>query len=150
MPLPAGYDDATTEHQERAPQLEAVLRAAAARDGQRPTIVVQKVPIPGGTFADPALCAQTGHGLVHGGTVAAGTGGTLLSAAIVDGPLGKTCQIHLRAPEGIALITELFEPGNTPATPKDVWLMTCNHADGDAGAEAACRATLAGFRFRAR
>ncbi len=116
----------------------------------RPTIVVQKVPIPGGTFADPALCAQTGHGLVHGGTVAAGTGATLLSAAIVDGPFGKTCQIHLRAPEGIALIAELFEPENTPATPKDVWLMTCNHADGDAAAEAACRAALAGFRFRAR
>ena len=52
-----------------------------------------------------------------------------MSAAIIDGPVGKTCQIHLRPPQGIALITELHMTGNTPLTPKDIWLMTCNYAD---------------------
>ena len=88
--------------------------------------------------------------MVTGATESPGAGGTLLSAAIVDGPLGKTCQIPLRAPEGIALITELHKPGNTPWTPQDIWLMTCNHADGDKNAEGTCRSTLAGFRLRER
>jgi hypothetical protein len=150
LPLPGGYADATSEFQKEAPQLSVVLRASTSSNGYQPTIVVRKVPIPGGSFADPSTCTQTGKGIVAGGTEDPGTGGTLLSAAIVDGPLGKTCQIHLRAPEGIALITELHRPGNTPQTPQDIWLMTCNHADGDKDAETICRSTLAGFRFRDR
>ena len=62
----------------------------------------------------------------------------------------KACQIHLRAPEGIALTTELHRPENTPRTPQDIWLMTCNHADGDKNAKTKCRSALAGFRFRDR
>jgi hypothetical protein len=150
LPLPEGYADATSELRKDAPQLSMVLRAKTPSNGYRPTIVVRKVPIPGGSFADPSLCTQTGRGIVNGGTDAPGTGGTLLSASIVEGPLGKTCQIHLSAPDGIALITELPRPGNTPLTPQDMWLMICNHADGDANAEAACRSALARFRFRDR
>ncbi len=115
--------------------------------GFQPTIALQKAPIPGGTFADPAMCTQTGSGMIHGGTAANGTGGTLKSAAIIDGPVGKACQIYLVAPGGVALITELNKSGNTAMAPTDVWLMTCNFADGDTASEAACRASLAGFRF---
>lgn len=150
LPLPRGYADATSEFQKEAPQLSVVLGADTLSNGYKPTIVVQKAPIPGGSFGDPSTCTQTGNRIVTGGTEAPGTGGTLLSAAIIDGPLGKTCQIHLRAPEGIALITELYRPGNTPRTPQDIWLMTCNHADGDKNAEKACRSTLAGFRLKDR
>lgn len=150
LPLPDGYTDVSAAFASELPRGAVVLRADRSSLGYVPTITVRKVPIPGGTFDDPSLCEQAGKGLVGGGTEATGTGGRLLRAAIIDGPVGKTCQIHLRAPQGIALITELHLPGNTPATPRDIWLMTCNHADGDASAEATCRSTLAGFRFRIR
>lgn len=147
LPLPDGYDDATAELRASAPQLAAVLAVKKPTGGYQATIAVQKARIPGGSFADPATCARTGQGLMTGGTVAPGIQGTLKSTAIIDGPVGKACQIHLVTPEGASLITELHEPGNTEATPKDVWLLTCNHEDGDQHAEAICRSTLAGFRF---
>jgi hypothetical protein len=152
LPLPDGYADVSADFHKEPLPLAVVLRARASTQGNGypPTIVVWKVPLPGGSFDDPSTCARTGRGFITGGTEAPGTGGTLLSAAIIDGPVGKTCQIHLRAKEGIALMTELHMPGNTPLTPKDIWLMTCNYADGDESAEATCRSTLAGFRFRAR
>ena len=147
LPLPDGYDDISADIQKNAPQFATAFAASKLGGGYKATITVEKVPIPGGSFADPATCAQTGNGLMAGGTKSPGIKGTLKSAAIIDGPVGKTCQIHLLAPEGISLITELHKPGNTWLTPKDVWLMTCNHADGDQGSEAICRSTLAGFRF---
>lgn len=150
LPLPGGYADATSELRTESPRLSVVLRASTMSNGYQPTIVVRRVPLPGGTFADPSACTQTGKGIVTGGTEEPGTGGTLLSASIIDGPLGKACQIHVRAPEGIALITELYKPGNTALAPKDVWLMICNHAYGDIDAEKSCRFALAGFRFRDR
>jgi hypothetical protein len=150
LPLPADYADMSSAFKKKAPHLVVGLEANKLSDGYQPTIVILKAPIPGGSFADPSTCSQTGKGLVTGGTEDPGTGGTLLSASIIDGPLGKTCQIQLRAPEGIALITELHETGNTPLTPHDIWLMTCNYADGDKIAEATCRSTLAGFRLRNR
>jgi hypothetical protein len=85
---------------------------------------------------------------VQGGTDEPGTGGILNSAEIIDGPAGKTCQIQLTAPQGVALITELHRPGNGRSSPKDIWLMTCNYVFGDALAESACRFALSGFRFR--
>jgi hypothetical protein len=150
LPLPRGYVDRSAVFRKKAPRLLVVLEASESSHGYQPTIVVQKAPLPGGSFADPSTCLQTGKGLVTGGTEAPGTGGTLSSATIVDGPLGKTCQIELHAPEGVALITELHEPGNTPLTPKALWLLTCNYGEGDAAAEAACRSALAGFRLRSR
>ncbi|MDQ3337130.1 MAG: hypothetical protein M4D80_18365 [Myxococcota bacterium] len=145
--LPDGYDDVTADIQKNAPQYAAAFAVSKSSGGYKATIVVQKVPIPGGSFADPASCAQTGNGLMTGGTESPGINGTLKSATIIDGPVGKACQIHLLAPEGISLITELHKPGNTLLTPKDVWLMTCNHADGDQSSESTCRSTLAAFRF---
>ena len=146
LPLPHGYRDKTAQLSKAGTVL--VFVATVSSDSYRPTITLVKVPIPGGSFADSATCAQTGSGLVRGGTDGPGTGGVLKSAAIIDGPVGRTCQIHLVAPEGIAVITELHRPANTPQSPKDVWLMTCNYANGNDAAEAACRSTLAGFRFR--
>jgi hypothetical protein len=49
--------------------------------------------------------------------------------------------MHVVRPEGIALITELISSAET-------WLMTCNHAEGDGGAEKVCRATLVAFKFK--
>jgi len=147
IPLPDGYADVSADVQKNAPQFAAAVAASKVGGGYKATIVVQKAPIPGGSFADPATCAQTGNGLMTGGTKSPGIKGTLESAAIVDGPVGKTCQIRLLAPDGISVITELHKTGNTALTPKDVWLMTCNYADGDQDSEAVCRSTLAGFRF---
>ena len=146
LPLPDGYRDETAELSKDG--IVLVFAANESSKAYRPTIAVLKVPIPGGSFADPATCAQTGSGLVRGGTDAPGTGGVLTSAAIIDGPVGRTCQIRLVAPAGVAVITELHRPGNTPQNPKEIWLLTCNHADGDDAAEATCRSTLAQFRFR--
>jgi hypothetical protein len=150
LTMPDGYADVSATFQEKAPQLLVVLQADEIWNGYQPTIVIRKAPIPGGSFADPSTCSQTGKGLVMGGTEAPGTGGTLVRAEVIDGPLGRTCQIQVRAPQGVALITELHRPGNTPLTPQDLWLMTCNYADGDKGAEARCRSTLAGFRLQLR
>lgn len=147
MPVPEGYHDATAKMPKG--NIVLVLAARAQARGYLPTITIQKVPIPGGSFDDPATCAQTGKGLVGAGTEPP-DGGVLKSAQIIDGPLGKTCQIHLVERVGVAIITELHRPGNTPLTPQDIWLMTCNHADGDGAAEAICRHTLSGIRFRDR
>jgi hypothetical protein len=145
--MPAGYRNATPEFPGSG--FDVVLAKSEATERYGSTIVVRKVPIPGGSFDEPADCAQTGRGLVEGGILEEPpSGGVLKSAQIIDGPAGKTCQIHLVAPEGVALITELHRPGNTRSSPKDIWLMTCNHADGNAQAESACRFALSGFRFR--
>lgn len=146
LPLPDGYRDETAQLAKAGTVL--VFVATEPSKAHRPTITITKVPIPGGSFADSATCAQTGSGFVRGGIDEPGTGGVLKSAAIIDGPVGRTCQIRLVAPEGVAVITELHRPANTPQSPKDVWLMTCNYADGDDAADAVCRSTLAGFRFR--
>jgi hypothetical protein len=147
IPLPEGYRDIGSERRGEQPSLAIVFEANQSRQGYTPTIVVRRIPIPGGSYADPATCAETGNGLATRGT---DPEWILRSAVVVDGPVGKACQIRLLAPEGVALITELHRPGNTPSTPQRIWLMTCNHGDGDEQAEATCRSTLAGFRFRSR
>lgn len=145
FPLPRGYVDITAKLGK--PNFVAVEAQRQSR-GYTPTIAFQKVPIAGGSMGpppsgspDPTICANTGKSLA--------AGGKLKSANIVAGPLGKTCQIHFVAKEGVALITELNvvqTMGGIPV-PQDTWLMTCNHADGDAAAEAVCRATLSKVRF---
>jgi hypothetical protein len=102
--------------------------------GYQPSIVFQRVPIYGGTMGDAKLCTQTGE------STAEGVNGKLTTAALIDGPGGKVCQFRIVGPEEVGLITELISP-------TDTWLMTCNHANGDAAAEKVCRATLADFRF---
>lgn len=164
LPLPDGYEDRSADFRDDGPAASIVLDATQLRLGYRPSIVVQKV-LPGGSFADPATCRATGEGLIRGGTLGGGMAGTLLGATIVDGPTGKACQIRAEAdvsamftaeelagrvegtPTVVVLLTELHRPGNTVLTPQEVWLMTCNHARGDAVAEATCASTLAGFRF---
>ena len=145
LPLPDGYEDVSAELATNG--LVLVFLAKERRSGYQPSIAIRKVSIPGGSFADPLTCLETGRGLILGGSEAPGPGGTLKSAELIDGPLGKTCQIHLVAEEGATLITELHRPGNTPQTPQELWLMTCNHAGGDTAAEATCRSALAGFRL---
>ena len=146
LPIPAGYRNATAEFPDAA--FSVVIAKNEAAERYRSTIVLRRVPIPGGSFDEPSACEQTGRGLVLGGTDEPGTGGMLKSAQIIDGPVGKTCQIHLIAPQGVALLTELHRPGNSRSSPKDIWLMTCNYVDGDALAESMCRFALSGFRFR--
>ena len=148
VPLPAGYEDATRELQRTAPELTMVLRSEKLSKGYQPTITIRKARLPGGTFAEPAACAEAGRGLTNGLDDDQAGAWTLLSASIIDGPVGRTCQIELKAPEGMSIITELFTPGNTRAAPKEVWLCTCNHAEGDDAAKALCQSTVAGFRFR--
>ena len=148
FPIPDGYHDASAEVTRK--DIVLVLAAREPSKGYRPTITIMKALAPGGTFADPARCAGAGRWFVTGDADDPGTGGALKSARVIDGPVGKACQIHLVTPQGVAIITELDSPGNTSLTPKDVWLMTCNHADGDDLAEVKCRSTLAGFRFRVR
>lgn len=146
LPLPEGWDDRSAEGRTMNPQLAITFEAHGRSLGFAP-IVVQKVPLPGGSFADPTTCAETGQGLLRGGTETPGVDGTLESTAIIDGPVGKACQLRLLSHDMHTVITELHQPGNTPSTPKDVWLMTCTYAEGDGRSEAACMSALAGFRF---
>lgn len=147
VPIPVGYDDVTAEW--GIDGVDLVLAGSPHQD-YRPTITLRKVPVPGGSFADPVECARTGRGLMQGGPEDTPFEGTLRSAEIVDGPLGETCQVHLVATQGVALITELHDTANTPTNPKPVWLMVCNHADGDDVAETVCRCVLSGIGFRFR
>jgi hypothetical protein len=119
LPIPAGYRNATAEFPGGG--FSVVLAKNETPERYLSTIVIRRVPIPGGSFDDPSECEQTGHGLIHGGTDAPGTGGVLNSAQIIDGPVGKTCQIQLTAPQGVALLTELHQPGNSRFSPKDIW-----------------------------
>src|SRR5689334_5152296 len=80
LPVPDGYYDASAEVSGASTDIVLVLAAKESSKGYRPTITIMKAPIPGGTFADPALCAETGRGFVNGGTKAPGTGGVLKSA----------------------------------------------------------------------
>jgi hypothetical protein len=141
IPVPEGYADVTFGAAPDDPGIVVVLAATPDPDVIR-TITVRKVPIPGGSFADEATCAETGAGLVS-----REPSWTLVSVGIIAGPLGDTCQVRIRAPEGIAVITELHLPGNTPRAPKDVWVLVCNHAEGDIPAETTCRSTVDGFRL---
>jgi len=155
LPIPDGYRNATAEFPGAgfsvvlAKNEETELDENEETERYRSAIVIRKVSIPGGSFDEPTECAQTGRGLVQGGMFdQSGDGYILKSAQIIDGPVGRTCQIHLIAPQGVALITELHRPGNSRSAPKGIWLMTCNHVDGDDLAESACRFALSGFQFR--
>jgi hypothetical protein len=137
VPLPDGYSDITELIRSRGfPRRQVSLQANAVTRGYQPTIAFQLAPIWGGTLGDLAVCRQSAESF-------AGPKGKVKTARMIDGPApsGKVCQIHLVRPEGIALITELISSAET-------WLMTCNHAPGDAAAEKVCRATLATFKFK--
>ncbi len=137
IPLSDGYSDITELIRSRGfPRRQVTLQANAVTKGYRPTITFQLAPVWGGTLGELSMCKQSAASF-------AGPEGRVKSAAIIGGPApsGNVCQIHLVRPEGIALITELVSSAET-------WLMTCNHADGDAAAERVCRATLAAFRFK--
>lgn len=137
FPMPDGYADIGGKLDR--PGFVA-LEAKQSSRGYRPTIAFQRTPIAGGSMGDPTTCTNSGT------SVAGGANGKLVSASIVDGPVGKTCQIHIVAPAGVALITEL-NLLDAKGLPRETWLMTCNHAEGDAAAERTCRQTLAGFKL---
>ena len=48
LPLPDGYADVSSALQMEAPHLAVVFRASTSTNGYTPTIVVRKVPLPGG------------------------------------------------------------------------------------------------------
>jgi hypothetical protein len=132
FPFPDGYADISGKL--RPDGRGFVALSDQAKKGHEATIVFQRPPIAGGTMGDLELCKRTGE------AVAGGARGKLLGARLISGPAGKSCQMEISAPEGHALITELNGPSAT-------WLMTCNYGEGNARAEKACRATLAGFKF---
>jgi hypothetical protein len=137
VPLPDGYTNVSDVVASRGfPRKQVTLQANTVVKGYQPTITFQLAPVWGGTLADLALCKSSAASI-------AGPAGKIRSARLIDGPApsGKVCQMHLVLPEGIALITELVSATET-------WLMTCNHADGDAAAEKVCRATLSAFKFK--
>jgi len=136
IPLPEGYRDITDQIRKAGfPRRQVSLQAIAPGKDDQPTIVFQLAPIWGGTMGNLGMCEISAKSF-------ATAQGKVKSAEIISLPSGKVCQMHLLRPEGIALMTELTSTTET-------WLMTCNHADGDATAEKACRATLAGFKFKA-
>jgi hypothetical protein len=93
VPLPDGY--ANLSQRSHKPSF-IMLEASHPSRGYQPTIVFRQTPIAGGSLGDPATCAQTGRSL------ATGVHGKLDRASIISGPLGKTCQIRLVAPQGVA------------------------------------------------
>lgn len=135
--IPDGYRDISKQFTKTD---FVALEAQRPNLGDRPTITLQRAPIAGGSMAESATCTLTAS------SIASDVSGKLQSASIICGPLGKICQIHIVAPAGVALITELnvMQEGGLP---KETWLMTCNHADGDNVAQRLCQETLAGLKF---
>jgi hypothetical protein len=82
LPIPAGYRNATAEFPGGG--FSVVLAKNETAERYQSTIVIRRVPIPGGSFDDPSECEQTGRGLIHGGTDAPGTGGMLNSVQICN------------------------------------------------------------------
>lgn len=164
VPVPDGYEDRSAELGFEA-WGGVALEATELRLGFRPSIAVQKATLPGGSFGDPATCAETGEGLFRDSLRDPPVAGSLQGTQIIEGPTGPACQIRLvgdiegntaaerragrvdGASQAVAVITELARPGNAMATPQELWVMTCNHAPGDDRAEAACASALAGFRL---
>jgi hypothetical protein len=135
FPVPRGYEDIGGELRPDQVAADAVAVGARTRTkGFRPTITLQRGKVRVRT-GDVASCGETGR------MIASGVKGRLKEAAMVATGAGRSCQMVVVAPEGVALITELNGPDQT-------WLMTCNHAVGDGEAGKVCRATLAGFRFK--
>jgi hypothetical protein len=135
FPLPDGYHEVTEQISKAGfPRKQVTVEAKLPSKGYRPTIMFALAPIWGGTLGDLKVCEQTAKSF-------AGANGKVRNAAIISAPTGKVCQMHIVAPQGIALMTELISYSET-------WVMTCNHADGDAAAEKVCRATLAAFKFK--
>jgi hypothetical protein len=135
--LPQGYADITQEIASAGfPRKQITLQAKAVVKGYQPTIVFQLAPIWGGTLGDLALCRKMAASF-------AGPTGRIKSVRLIDGPApsGRVCQLHIVLPTGVALMTELVSSTET-------WLMTCNHADGDADGERVCRETFAAFKFK--
>jgi len=135
FPLPDGYRDITNDPRLKAyPRKQVTVEALAETMGYRPTIVVFLAPVWGGTLGDAKVCRDSAANI-------AGPEGKVKAAVMIPGPRGTVCQMHIVQPQGVALMTELISFTET-------WLMTCNHADGDQQAENACRAALAGFKFK--
>jgi hypothetical protein len=135
FPLPEGYRDITNDPRLKAyPRKQVTVEALAETLGYRPTITVFLAPIWGGTLGDAKVCRESAANI-------AGPDGKVKGAAMIPGPRGTVCQMHIVQPQGVALMTELISFTET-------WLMTCNHADGDQQAEKVCRATLAAFKFK--
>jgi hypothetical protein len=135
FPLPDGYRDITNDPRlKEYPRKQVTVEAIAETMGYKPTITVTLAPIWGGTLGDAKVCRDSAANF-------AGPDGKVRAAAMIPGPRGTVCQMHIVAPEGVALVTELISFTET-------WVMTCNHADGDQQAEKVCRATLAGFKFK--
>jgi hypothetical protein len=117
------------------PRKQVTIEAVEETKDYRPTIVIQLAPVWGGYMGDAERCKWSAPHF-------AGDKGKVKSATIVAGPAGtKSCQIHVVTPDRVAIISELTSYTET-------WVMTCNHADGDAAAERVCRATFGAFKFK--
>lgn len=92
MAIPTGYEDATAKL--AIPNASFTLLFREWVMGFQPSIVLPRIVPLGGSFADPGKCRASGMSLTADPTW------RLLTAKVIDGPLGKACQIHLRAPEG--------------------------------------------------
>ena len=123
FPLPDGYRDITNDPRlKEYPRKQVTVEAIAETMGYKPTITVFLAPDPGGTLGDAKLCRDSAANF-------AGPDGKVRGAAMIPGPRGTVCQMHVVLPQGVALMTELISFTET-------WLMaTCNHADGDQQAE---------------
>jgi hypothetical protein len=135
FPLPDGYRDVTNDPRLKTyPHKQISVEAIAATKGFNPSITVLLAPIWGGTLGDAKVCRETAANL-------AGPRGKLTAAEMIPGPRGTICQFRFVEQGLVVLVTELISFTET-------WVMTCNHAEGDAQAEKVCRATLAGFKFK--
>ena len=137
FPLPDGYRDITNDPRLKAyPHKQVTVEAIAETKGYKASISVLLAPIWGGSFGDAKACRESAANL-------AGPDGKVKGTAMIPGPRGTVCQMHMVSRRGVVLATELNSFTET-------WVMSCNHLDGDLQAEKVCRATLAAFKFKER
>ncbi|MEO9142019.1 MAG: hypothetical protein ABI332_07095 [Polyangiaceae bacterium] len=137
IPIPAGWQVSHGDVKLPPHALALRQKSKANKDYMIASVVFMPVTPTTPPF-DPtsaSLCQQVAEG------EAKPAGATVKSTAIIDGPMGKTCQTDLLANGG-----KQAALGTFVKLPASSWMVTCNHDPRDQEAANACQEVLRGIK----
>ena len=128
LPIPSGF------HLETAPGALITL----VHPGSRANLVITLVSPSTEAFnaASPAACSQLGQ------AVAKQLSAKPMGAAIVEGPMGKTCRYEFKSVEGSHV------SGTVVQGPKTTYVATCSSKMDDTTTPVACTTAINGWKSR--
>lgn len=134
--VPAGYKDITASMKPHIPYVEVALEGPSGV-----VIVFQKAP-PLTETTDEAGCAAGGTFMTERLPQLPGKPAKLRGTRSVAWTGGTGCEYDYLTPDGQPTVLVEF---HRAARADEIWTMTCQHADGDQAALAACRSSGAAF-----